>query len=297
MPNSSGDSPASPSPIQIGLSTASVYPQNTEAAFKYAAELGFDGVELMVWAETVSQDAGAIADLSKKYSVPVLAVHAPCLLISQRVWGTNPIAKLDRSAQVAEQLGANVVVVHPPFRWQRRYASGFAEQIERIEAETDIKIAVENMFPMRADSFVGRRGKNKDKHQDQDKPTRGTLAGVTFSAFAPTYDPTDTGYSHYTLDLSHTSTSRDNAIELANRMGSGLSHLHLTDGKGAAFDEHLLPGHGTQPVVEICQMLANGDFTGHAVLEINTQSARSAVERSSLLHQALTFARVHLNRN
>src|SRR5699024_12299155 len=37
--------------VPIGLSTASVYPQTAESAFRYAADLGFDGVELMVWAE------------------------------------------------------------------------------------------------------------------------------------------------------------------------------------------------------------------------------------------------------
>jgi len=83
--------------IKVGLSTASVYPLRTEAAFEYAARLGYDGVELMVWAETVSQDVAAITKLSDDYGVPVLSVHAPCLLISQRVWGANPIPKLERS--------------------------------------------------------------------------------------------------------------------------------------------------------------------------------------------------------
>ena len=67
----------------------------------------------MVWAETVSQDVDAIAELSERYDMPVLSVHAPCLLISQRVWGANPIPKLDRSVRAAEQLGAQTVVVHP----------------------------------------------------------------------------------------------------------------------------------------------------------------------------------------
>lgn len=86
-----------------------------EAAFEYAARLGYDGVELMVWAESVSQDIAAVKKLSRRYRVPVLSVHAPCLLISQRVWGANPIPKLDRSVRAAEQLGAQTVVVHPPF--------------------------------------------------------------------------------------------------------------------------------------------------------------------------------------
>ena len=52
--------------IKVGLSTASVYPLRTEAAFEYAAKLGYDGVELMVWAETVSQDIDAIEQMSKR---------------------------------------------------------------------------------------------------------------------------------------------------------------------------------------------------------------------------------------
>ncbi|PRC62704.1 hypothetical protein C6A85_01665, partial [Mycobacterium sp. ITM-2017-0098] len=69
---------------------------------------------------------------SKRYDVPVLSVHAPCLLISQRVWGANPIPKLERSVRAAEQLGAQTVVVHPPFRWQRRYAEGFSDQVAEL---------------------------------------------------------------------------------------------------------------------------------------------------------------------
>src|SRR5262245_25279654 len=99
----------------------------TEAAFEFAADLGYDGVELMVWAEPVSQDMAAVAELARRYRMPVLSVHAPCLLISQRVWGANPIPKLTRSVQAAERLGAQTVVVHPPFRWQRRYAQGFSD--------------------------------------------------------------------------------------------------------------------------------------------------------------------------
>lgn len=42
-----------------------MYPQNTEAAFQYANDLGYDGIELMVWAEPVSQDIDGVAFLSR----------------------------------------------------------------------------------------------------------------------------------------------------------------------------------------------------------------------------------------
>ena len=66
---------------KVGLSTASVYPESTAAAFELAARLGYDGVEVMVWTDPVSQDPEALLRLSDHYAVPILAVHAPCLLI------------------------------------------------------------------------------------------------------------------------------------------------------------------------------------------------------------------------
>lgn len=276
--------------IKVGLSTASVYPLRAEAAFEYAARLGYDGVELMVWGESVSQDIGAVRRLSQKYRVPVLSVHAPCLLISQRVWGANPIHKLERSVRAAERLEAQTVVVHPPFRWQRRYAEGFSDQVAELEARSDIAVAVENMFPFRTDRFFG-----ADQSRERMR-RRGGGPGAGISAFAPSYDPLDGGHAHYTLDLSHTATAGTDALEMASRMGSGLTHLHLCDGTGLPADEHLVPGRGDQPTVEVCQMLAAGDFTGHVVLEVTTSQARSPHEREALLIESLQFARTHLLR-
>jgi len=277
--------------IKVGLSTASVYPLRTEAAFECAAELGYDGVELMVWAEPVSQDIGAISRLSRRYRVPVLSIHAPCLLISQRVWGADPISKLNRSVQAAERLGAQTVVVHPPFRWQRRYAEGFSEQVAWLEQRSEVLVAVENMFPFRADRFFGSGQPSIERMR-----RRGGRPGPAISAFAPSYDPLDGDHAHYTLDLSHTATAGTDAMDMARRMGSGLVHLHLCDGNGASTDEHLVPGRGTQPTVEVCQMLAGGEFTGHVILEVTTSFARNKTERDGLLTESLDFARTHLLR-
>ncbi|AMU22690.1 fructoselysine 3-epimerase [Mycobacteroides abscessus subsp. massiliense] len=277
--------------IKVGLSTASVYPLKTEAAFEYAARLGYDGVELMVWAEAVSQDVNAVAKLSRKYGMPVLSVHAPCLLVSQRVWGANPIPKLERSVRAAEKLGAQTVVVHPPFRWQRRYAEGFAEQVAALEDSSDVHVAVENMFPLRADRLFGAGQTSVERMK-----RRGGRPGIGVSAFSPSFDPTDANHAHYTLDLSHTATAGTDALDMMRRMGSGLTHLHLTDGTGASVDEHLVPGKGTQPVAQVCRELAAGDFTGQVVLEVHTSTARTEDQREAILRESLEFARTHLVR-
>ena len=105
----------------IALSTASVYPESTASAFELAGRLGYDAIEVMVGMDPVGQDIEAVSRLSDYHQLPVCAVHAPCLLITQRVWGPEPGGKLKMSAKMAQALSADIVVVHPPFRWQRDY--------------------------------------------------------------------------------------------------------------------------------------------------------------------------------
>ncbi len=279
--------------IPVGLSTASVYPESVASGFTLAAEHGCDGVELMVWTDPVSQDVPAVARLARDRGIPVLAVHAPCLLITQRIWGPDPVRRLDRAVQAAADLGAPTVVVHPPFRWQRAYADGFAEQVARLEREHGIAVAVENMFPLRLDRVRGAAAAAV-------MSGRGG-PGPAFSAFAPSYDPTETAagrpaHAHYTLDLSHTATAGTDAVALAARMGTRLRHLHLADGTGAAVDEHLVPGHGTQPCAQVCATLADNGFDGVVVLEISTRSARTHADRSRAVAESVAFARRHLQR-
>ena len=216
----------------VALSTASVYPEPVAAGFELAAELGYDAVELMVWGDRVSQDVAAVGKLAERHGVPVIAVHAPCLAVTQRVWGADPIVRIRRSVAAAQRLGATTVVLHPPFRWQRQYAAQFADEVARAGEVAGVALAVENMFPV----------------------VRGRVRTVPYE---PGFDPTEVGHRHYTLDLSHTATAGVDALALLERMGAGLSHLHLADGSGGPRDEHLVPGRGTQPCAEVLQRLAD----------------------------------------
>ncbi|MFD2418393.1 sugar phosphate isomerase/epimerase family protein [Amycolatopsis pigmentata] len=259
--------------IPIGLSTASVWPLRAGAGFELAADLGYDGVEVMIWVDPVSQDIAAVRKWSRRTGMPVLSVHSPSLLITQRVWSPDPVVRLRRSVDAAVELGARTVVVHPPFRWQRRYGDAFADLLFELEAASGVDIAVENMFKVRPP------GGKRD---------------ARVSAFRPSIDPTDVGYSHYTLDLSHAAAARMDPLALADRMGPALSHVHLADGTGIPKDEHLIPGHGVQPCADLLERLAPGGFDGQVVLEVNTRRAPSAAHRVKALAEALLFARFHL---
>jgi sugar phosphate isomerase/epimerase len=248
-----------------------VFPEPTAAAFEVAAKLGYDGVEVMVWTDAVSQDVGALRGLSAHYRMPVHSVHAPCLLVTQRVWSPDPVVRLRRAVELAEALAAGTVVVHPPFTWQREYARSFTGLLELLAGQhRRVTIAVENMYPVR-------------------------MAGREFVPYTPGWDPTGAGYAAYTLDLSHCAAARVDALGLADAMGDRLSHVHLGDGTSRGRDEHLVPGRGDQPCAALLSSLPGRGFGGSVVVEVSTRRSTSRADREADLAEALAFARTHLS--
>src|SRR5262245_8692483 len=61
--------------IRIAMSTASTYPESTASAFEIASRLGFDGIEIMVTTDPVSQDPQALRRLSDHYEIPITSIH------------------------------------------------------------------------------------------------------------------------------------------------------------------------------------------------------------------------------
>ena len=261
--------------VPVGLSSACFMPTGVETAFALAAELGYDGVEVMVWSERASRDPRTLAGLAERYDQPVLAVHAPTLLLTRGVFGADPWSKVDRSIELALALGAPSVVLHPPFFWQTRYARGFVAGVALRETTTGMHLCVENMFTWRP----------RDAHSTRD-----------FQAYTPTWDPVGQGYRSVTLDISHAATSGSDALAMARALGPTLRHLHLTDGVPGFRDDHLLPGQGDQDCAGVLTHLAGTGFEGRGgqvVVEVKTGSM-TAVERREALASALAFAREHL---
>jgi sugar phosphate isomerase/epimerase len=200
----------------------------------------------------------------------LISVHAPCLLITMRVWSADPWEKLRRSAALATDLGAPIVVVHPPFAWQREYATGFGAGLRTLRRQfPHVDFAVENMYPVR-------------------------VRGREFVPYLPGWEVSRFGFQAYTLDLSHCAAARTDALAMADAMGSGLRHIHLGDGTGEGRDEHLVPGRGTQPCAALLASLPARGFRGSIAVEVSTRRARSRQARADDLAASLAFAREHL---
>ena len=256
--------------ISIGMSTSCVFPLPLETAFRLAREAGFDGVEVMITEHPATRSADRLVELSHRYELPILSVHAPVLPFTQLVWGTDPALKLERSAELALEVGATTVVVHPPYRWQPRYASRFIEHVDEVSGDYRVEVAVENMFPL-------------------------ALGPLRVGVFAPGWDPLAAGARAMTLDFSHAALAGRDSLELAMSAGGRLRHVHLCDSTGMSHsDEHLVPGHGTQPVAEVLQYLGQRGWNGSLVAEVATRGAGSEAERAAMLSETVRFARTHV---
>jgi sugar phosphate isomerase/epimerase len=231
-------------PPPVLLSTSTFFGRPISWTFDLAARSGFEGVEVMVTKEAQSQDPRTIRDLAEDRGLRVGALHAPCLLLTRRVWGTDPVAKTERAIEAAAEAGIPVVVVHPPYRWQRAFRRWLEVELPSIEARTGIAVAVENMFPVR----VGRR--SVAFHSDHD------------------LDELD-GLPHVVLDTSHAAVAGHDPADVLERFGDRLRHVHLSDNAGRGWDSHLPPGEGVLDLEAFLRALASRPYAGSVSLEVD----------------------------
>src|SRR4026209_303923 len=233
-----------PSPPPVLFSSAAFFARPLSWTFRLAAESGYQGVEVMVTKDPESQDPRRIRALAEGFGLTVGALHAPCLLLTRKVWGTDPIEKSDRSVEAAADAEIPVVVVHPPYRWQRAFRRWLIEDLPSLEERTGIAVAVENMFPVRL------AGRDVTFHSNQD------LEQLE-------------GPPHLVLDTSHAAVAKHDLIEVRKLFGERLRHVHLSDNAGKGWDSHLPPGEGVLDLDAFLLDLAGSDFAGVVSLEVD----------------------------
>lgn len=230
------------------LSTASFFARPIAWTIARAADAGYEGVEVMVTNDPDSQDPDRIRALAAEAGFRVGALHAPCLLVTRRIWGAEPIAKIERSVETAADAGVPLVVVHPPYRWQGAYRRWLLDGPARLESRTGVAVAVENMFPVR----IGPR--SLTLHADHGLEALDGLPSVA-------------------LDTSHAAVARHDLVAIRRRLGDRLRHVHLSDNAGRGWDSHLPPGEGVLDLDAFVADLAGSSYDGAVSLEVDLRAA------------------------
>jgi len=248
--------------LPVLFSSAAFFARPLSWTFRLAAECGYRGVEVMVTKDPASQDPVRISSLADEFGLTVGALHAPCLLLTRKVWGTDPIEKIDRSVEAAADAGIPVVVVHPPYRWQRAFRRWLVDELPSVEARTGVAVAVENMFPVRV------AGRDVTFHSNQD------LEALE-------------GMHHLVLDTSHAAVARHDPIAVRRLFGSRLRHVHLSDNAGKGWDSHLPPGDGVLDLDAFLEDIVGSGYDGAVSLEVDLRPSLGHTERLATVMVAM----------
>lgn len=216
-------------------------------AFAAIAKAGFDGVEVMVTGEAASRDPKTLRAMAEDQGLQIGAIHAPFLLLTRRVYTTDPLEKIKRSVDLAQQVGAPLVVVHPAYRWQVQYRSWLSRELEAFSAREQVILAMENMFP------VWVRG-----------------LGLTFHKTVGLEDMKR--FRTVTLDTSHAAVSGIDITRAYEELVERIVHVHLSNNLGTGRDTHSPLREGVLPIGSFLERLGTDGYSGTITLEIDVRA-------------------------
>lgn len=220
--------------MRLLASTGPLFARPLDWALGVIAEAGFDGAELMVTQDPVTQDADRITAIAATEGTCVPVVHGPFLLLTRRVFGTDPVAKARRAIALAGDLAADLMIVHPPYRWQAGFHRWLVDVADDEAREVRTRVGVENLYP------VAVRGRD-----------------VRFHRYTRPEDLTP--FPHVVLDTSHLGVAGVDPVAAWRLLADRVAHLHLSDHDGGVRDSHAPIGSGVLPLGPLLAEVGRAD--------------------------------------
>lgn len=277
----------------LALSTGSLYTYGLDRVFGLAKEAGFDGIEVLVDGRWDTRQADYLEHLMDRHGLPVMSLHSPFHLIWVPGWEQDPIWRLKRTVELAEALGARVVVAHPPLGWLRislrvtgasnkrdvwvglplswfvgrPYARWLCDELEIFQKGTRVTIAVENM-------------------------PRRQIGSLGFDLYQMTRLESLERFGHLTLDTTHLATHDMDIIQTYERLAGRVTHVHLSNYNGR---EHRLLQDGHLPLADFLCRLNQDGYRGIVTVELEPDVLGDEDEGqvSANLRAAVDFCRRH----
>jgi len=251
---------AGTTPRAVQCSTGPFWAFELERAMDALAEAGFRDIELMVTRDPSTHRADIPLRLAEERDLRIRSVHAPFLVITKNVWGMDPLGKIRVGADMCRDLGAESMIVHPPYLWEREYASWATNEAEAFTDETGVTIAIETMYPK-------------------------WVAGRRLRAYR-WLEPEELAVAaaHVALDTSHLTVGRQDILSAYDILRPKLTHIHLSNNAGDGRDGHLELEQGILPVDRLLSEMRRTEYAGAISLEL---SVRRYIERPKQLVEML----------
>ncbi len=212
--------------LQIGVSTACLYPMETEHALETLGQLGFEAAEIFLNApsEHTEEFGLRLKEIAQRYQMRIVSIHPyssafePLLFFSGYERRFQDAMKFYESFyRVAQMLGAGIVVLHGDRREGILSEQEYFERYRRLfrhARRCGVLLAQENVERCRSRSsgFIRRM---RDYLGDEVR---------------------------FVLDLKQAIRAGETVEDMLNAMGEQLCHVHLSDHRPA--EDCLPPGQG-----------------------------------------------------
>lgn len=272
------------------FSTGSLYTYGTERCFQFAAEAGFDGIELMVDERWDTRQPALLRELMERFGLPIRTVHSPFGKVPG--WPSDQPGLIAQAVQLAEAVGARNVVHHLPDRigylfvnagerrmllpvpvWDRHgdYRQWLLNGYPALQAQTNVVLCIENM-PAR--KFLGQRWNP-----------------CTWNAYSADTLDNITRFPSLTMDTTHLATWGLDPTEVYARWRERVRHIHLSNFDGR---EHRRPEAGHVPLDRLLARLAADGYSDAVCLELHPDTLEAGADDArviELLRNSLRLCR------
>lgn len=224
-------------------------------------------MELMVTTRKETQSPFEVGRLSEKYGLRVDCVHAPFLMGARRVWGDFR-GKIRKSLELAQSLGAGVVVLHLPYFWQWEYARWLRRDLHSCEDHGGVRLAVENAMLLKL-------------HRPLNISLFNTL-------------PELARFRNLVFDTSHFAIAGVDIFRAWEALGDRVCHIHLSNNYLKGFDDHALPFEGRLPLDRFLKTISRSGFQDKVALELGPGSLEARLGEKRIvknLRHSLQFCR------
>lgn len=238
--------------MQIGVSTACLYPAETEKALSQLLDMGFREFEIFLntFTETQKEFLLPLRAQLEKAGATVFSIHPFTSAFENMLFFSEYPRRTKDGIQfyhcffeAANLMGAKILVLHGQRNYQNsKITEGeYLENYHRLFQEGKrfgITVAQENVVHFRSEKveFIRRMRESLQKE------------------------------CAFVLDIKQAVRAGESPLEMCEAMGDRLLHVHFNDHREGA--DCLLPGQGNFDFSKLFQLLRNNGYQGQGVVEV-----------------------------
>lgn len=266
MPGSATLTPPPParSLPTLALSTGSLHSYGLNRAWEFAAEAGFDAVEVMIDSRWDSRQPAYLRRLSTDTGLPVAAFHTPFRPLAG--FGDDYPACVRRSLALAGELGAQSVVAHPELANGTDYTNLLIKHYAEWCPPGGPILGIENMplVPLN----------KKPKYQTYTVERIARFPGIT-------------------LDTAHFATVGLDILAAFDALRDAVRHIHLSDFANGR--EHRVPGRGELPLDLFLLALTEANYARVITVELVPDALEAGDDEAvrARLRETVAFCRAN----